>query len=101
MGNKDIEEDKIKVSSETIKVTANLADGKRKVKIKNVTRWNGQQVFDPFASYHDQLNKDSLTEQALRKDKKSSPYFGLPVRMSHVDSDASTRYTGEDTNKKE
>ena len=59
-----------KVSNETIKVTANLSDGKRKVKIKNVPKWNGQQVYDPFASYHGERDKDTHTGQALGKVKK-------------------------------
>jgi len=99
--NSDIMEDNIgesKVSNETIKVTANLSDGKRKVKIKNVPKWNGQQVYDPFSSYHGGLDKDTHTGQALGKVKKLAPLFGLTSNISHVDSNKKQLITPVDKN---
>lgn len=76
---KNIEEvfSESEASIETIKITANLGDGgKRKVKIRNVPKWNGKQVYDPFASYHEELDEPNHNKRAVGKPKKSSVHFG-------------------------
>jgi len=84
-------------SNETIKITANLGDGKRKVKIKNIPKWNGKQVYDPFASYHEDLNKPGTrlhgwphgyNVRAAEKTKKSVHFGPTATLLGPSDSNS-------------
>jgi len=75
-------------SNETIKITANLGDGKRKVKIKNIPKWNGKQVYDPFASYHEDLDKPGYNVRAVEKPKKSVHFGPTATLLGPLDSNS-------------